>query len=204
MAIKITANTKPWHTRRELIEDYYPELWESANGCVSKLKELQNRCVERLPFSKAQLPNNYVGLQEMEAQVWLLEYIYLRSLYAFANEMWTMIDKRCRDLADAKNNGDYRDIDDKEQALSTILEAVSKIPFEELISNQITDFYRLVSIVDHIDKNRIDFSVYAYWHFHDIVGTLNNHGILYHDLWKDAVSDVFPTSSRIGELLDDD
>lgn len=140
----------------------------------------------------------------MEAQVWLLEYIYLRSLYAFANEMWTMIDKRCRDLADAKNKGDHRDIDDKEQELNMILKAVSKIPFDELISNQITDFYRLSSIVDHIYKNRIIFPVYAIWEFHDIVGLLNYHGILYHDFWKYTVSDVFPTSSSIGELLDDD
>ena len=81
----------------------YQQLWEGAQKYVEYLNQVQARIIEVLPKYKSLLPNEFDELKEEKAQMNLLNYIRLCSIYTFADKAFQTIDKLCRDLVVSEN-----------------------------------------------------------------------------------------------------
>ena len=183
-------------TPREIVEDEYPEMFETGTGCLCELEKLQEKVVELLPSYKKQVADSQNNRGTKEAQAHLLNYLKLRSFYSFACKIAEQVNLRCRELA-------VRDEDqeDKEIALTKFYEAFGKVDFDDIVQDDKEGFRKLEQAVDSFGK-RTDFTVMDRWSFLDIVGTLNN-GESYLDvLWSSAIESLDPTKPNIGGLME--
>ena len=195
---KLTGRKKYVQTAKEIMENDYPELLEKANLIVKELIKAQNMVVAMLPACKKQLPQTFEELKEQQAQRVLSDYIRLRLLYEFAEELWKRIDNQCRELA-RKNK--YEDCygEDIETKLRHTLDTVESFPFEESANDSVKGLQMF--------KERFIQGMYVAafgcLEFHDIIEIIDNHGLQDKKLWNDALNDSYPTCSNIGELLPD-
>ena len=203
MALRITATPLPY-TRRDIMDEYFPELLEQSEQCFKKMEELQKKVVLLLSNSQKQIPDptseTANNLQKMQAQQNLMEYIYLKSLYGFANKMCNIIDCQCRSLAEAKNKEVQEDIDKSKESLENALTIASSVKIDEPLKGMLC----LDDVIESQIKERkvrVDFTVTS-WMFSDIIKTIKSNGIT-HDLWVDVINDVIPLDSNITPLLDD-
>lgn len=195
------------YTHAEILEWDYHELWDKAQELVVRFTALQEKIIPTFPKLHQQLPTNIQELQTPEAQINLQSYILARSLYAFAEKVFTLLDEQCTELAKALN---VEDSDAEEDALAKVkrtLEILANAPLEDIASNPQTGLQRLSSVTYEFER-RLDFPVFhmekADWTFHDIMGTIANLGLCYEDLLQDAINCTLPTCISIGKLLDDD
>jgi len=207
MTPKLIISPEEPYTRREIMEEEQSELWKRATECVKKLSEVQKRVVELLPECRKLLPTQYADLQDETAQRVLLNHIHLRSLYAFSNYIYKMIEEQYKELADCSVHGG-RELREAEEVLQKTLDIVSEIPFDNLINDTVTGLLRINKIKERL-REMLDFMVYSmehsHWSFRDIIGTIVNHGLTYDEsLWRYAIGSQDPTDSNIKELLDDD
>jgi hypothetical protein len=209
MSLKMvySSATRPVYTHAEILECDYPELWDKAQELVVRLTTLQENIIPTLPKLHQQLPTNIQKLQTSEAQINLQTYILARSLYAFAERVFTLLDEQCTELAKALN---VEDSDAEEDALAKVkrtLEILASAPLEEISSDSVTGLLRLSSVTCEFE-HRLDFSVFhmekADWTFHDIMGTIASLGLCCEDLLQDAINCALPTCVSVGKLLDDD
>ena len=198
------------YTRRGFMEYYGEELWEEATECVKKLSEVQKRVVELLPECRKQLPTQYADLQDEKAQRVLLNHIHLRSLYAFSNSIYRLLDNQCKDLANCiAQRGERQAAEEEYEVLETTLDTLSKISFDSLIKDtSITGLENINKITEDLHGGEV-FYVYSNgnWEFHDTLNTVRNivnKGIVSEQLWSDAIKSQDPASSDIKELLNDD
>lgn len=202
-----SSATRPVYTHAEILEDDYPELWDKAQELVVRLTALQEKIIPTLPKLHNQLPANIQELQTPEAQINLQTYILARSLYAFAEKVFMLLDKQCTELAKALNEKDSDAEDDALAEVERTLEILSNAPLEEIVSDSVTGLLRLSSVTYKFE-HRLDFPVFhmekADWTFHDIMGTIASLGLCYEDLLQDAINCAFPNCVSVGKLLDDD
>lgn len=197
------------YTHAEILECDYPELWDKAQELVVRLTALQEKIIPTLPMLHQQLPTNIQGLQTPEAQMNLQTYILARSLYAFAEKVFTLLDKQCTELAKALNANDNYAEEDALAKVERTLEILANAPLEEISSDSVTGLLRLINVTYEFEY-RLDFSVFhmekADWTFHDIMGTIAiaSIGLCYEDLLQDAINSALPTCVSVGKLLDDD
>lgn len=213
--LKISSATRYYepHTRREFLEEYYPELLEAAESGCKVLSVLQETLVKLLPLSKQLLPSNINQLDNVEAQANFMVYIYHYSLFAFADEVYGMLKTECTALAEALNANDSQKEVDAADRLRKILEALSKIPFDNLLDQGAIGLFRLNIFKDYL-QDRFDFLVIpvlkedgtprGHWSFSDITGTMLNHGLSYHQLLTDCINAPLPDCSTIGKVVDDE
>ena len=213
--LKISSATRYYepHTRREFLEEYYPELLEAAESGCKVLSVLQETLVKLLPLSKQLLPSNINQLGNVEAQANFMVYIYHYSLFAFADKVYGMLKTECTALAEALNANDSQKEVDAADRLRKILEALSKIPFDNLLDQSATGLLRLNIFKDYL-QDRFDFLVIpvlkedgtprGHWSFRDITGTMLNHGLSYHQLLTDCINAPLPGCSTIGKVVDDE
>ena len=201
MPYKIHKNFKQSpHTLKEIMEEEQQDLWLQATASVKKLTEVQKRVVELLPEYRKQLPSSFEGLEDSDAQFALANHIRLRSLYALSEKIWEKIEEECKVLASRRDDLEIRDA---QEVLQATLKAVEEFPFDSIINDIVTSLLRINELKDRFGE-RLDFGVYKYWSFRDIIGTINNHGIKYEQLWKSAIDSHDPDSSNLKDLLDDD
>ena len=201
------------HTRREFLEEYYPELLEAAESGCKVLSALQETLVKLLPLSKQLLPSNINQLDNVEAQANFMVYIYHYSLFAFADKVYKMLRTECTTLAEALNANDSQKEVDAADRLRKILDALKDIPFSNLLDQSVTGLLRLNIFKDYL-QDRFDFLVIpvlkedgtprAHWSFRDITGTMLNHGLSYHQLLTDCINAPLPDCSTIGKVVDDE
>lgn len=209
MTPRLNISFKGPYTRRGFMEYYEEVLWEEAVKCVKRLSEVQKRVVELLPECRKQLPTQYADLQDEKAQRVLLNHIHLRSLYAFSNSIYRLLDNQCKDLANCIAQRRERQAAEAEDALQTTLDTLSKISFDSLIKDSsITGLENINKIMEDLHGGEV-FYVYSNgnWEFHDTLNTVRdivNKGIVSEQLWSDAIKSQDPASSDIKELLDDD
>ena len=188
------------------METDYQSLWEGAQKSVNHLTQVQARIIEVLPKYKSLLPNEFVELKEKEAQMNLLNYIRLCSIYTFAGETFQTIDKLFRDLVDSIGKHDQESIEELNQKIVVLCNT----SLDDFITDDITGFQRLCAKWQELrDKSIIlDWIVFklenANWSFGDIVGTINNQGMCDEGLWHDAIQNKDPEAVSIGTLLDSD
>jgi len=202
----IDEGTNLSYTYREIMETDYQPLWEGAQKYVEYLNQVQVQIINILPKYKSLLPNKYIELKEKMAQMNLLNYIRLCSIYTFADKAFQTIDKLCRDLVDSENKQEQEDI---ENLIPKII-ALCNTSLDDFITDDITGFQRLCAKWQEVREKSIisDWIVYklerANWTFGDIVGTINSYGIFYESLWRDATQNKDPEAVSIGKLLDSD
>lgn len=206
MALKINRNTKASYTYRDIMENLFQQLWEGAQKYMEHLTQVQTKVVEMLPMYKSLLPDEFAKLQGKEAQMNLLDYIRLKSIYTFADEAFNVLDKLCHDLVVAENAQDQEGIESN----SFKIEALCKIQLDDLISDEVTGFQRLCAKWQELRKESIitDWIVFnnkgRTWSFGDIVGTINSYDLFNESLWRDATQNKDPEAVSVGKLLDSD
>ena len=206
MALKINRNTNASYTYRDMRENKFQQLWEGAQKYMEHLTQVQTKVVEMLPKYKSLLPDEFAKLQGKEAQMNLLDYIRLKSIYTFADEAFNVLDKLCHDLVVAENAQDQEGIESN----SFKIEALCKIPLDDLISDEVTGFQRLCTKWQDLRKESIitDWIVFnnkgRTWSFGDIVGTINSYALFNESLWRDATQNKDPEAVSVGKLLNSD
>ena len=202
MTLRINKDTKVSYTLKDIMENEHSELWNKALACVKVLSEVQKHIVDLLPDCRKQLPTHFTDLQDEKAQSVLMKHIRFRSLYAFSECIFKMIEKECKDLAECSSCSGSKKAD-AAAVLQTTLTKVSEIPFDSLMNDTVTGLLMINEIKDRLHEG-LDFIVYSNWSFRDIVGTIDNHGLIYESLWVSVVESQDPICSNLKELLDDD
>ena len=210
MGLRISSTPTP-DTPRGIMDEYFPELLEQSEQCFKKMEELQKKVVLLLSNSQRQIPDptseTANNLQKMQVQQNLMEYIYLKSLYGFANKLCEIIDCQCRSLAEAKNKEVQEDIDKSKESLENALAIASTVKIDEPIKGMLC----LDDVIESQIKERkvqVDFAVLKTRErngsctFRDITGTIKSKGIT-QSLWADVKNDDIPIDSNIRPLLDD-
>ena len=178
------------------------DLWLQATESVKKLTEVQKRVVELLPEYRKQLPSNFEGLDDSNAQSALKNHIRLRSLYTLTEMIWEKIEEECKTLANCSGH-DVEEERDAQEVLQATLKAIEEFPFDSIIDDNVTGLLRFNDELKAKFNERL-LGVYTNWGFDDIIGTINNHGIKHEQLWKSVVDSQDPDSSNLKDLLDDD
>ena len=204
---------KPAYTLREILECNYPELLETAESGCAILTKLQNALIELLPLSQEMLRRNGNQLANVEAQANLTTFIFHYSLFAFADKAYTMLKEQCTALAEALNSNNYEEEDKLADNLKNTLEALSRIPFDNLLDHGAVGLHRLDTFKDYLQEN-LDFlvipvlkangSLRSNWSFRDITGTIMRHGLSYGPLLTNCIDAPLPKNTTIGELVDNE
>ena len=207
MGIKLHNNMKLSYTHREIMEDEFQPLWESAEKYVEHLAKVQTKIVEILPKYKSLLPREYAELQDKESRLHLLDYIRLRSIYAFTNEAFRTLDQLCDSLADAREHHDEEGINMESLRIRKLCNTL----LDDFIEDDVTGFPNLIDKSKDLRKDSIiyDWIVFktengATCSFADIVGTINTNGVCCERLWESAVNDKLPEMETLGKLLASD
>ena len=208
----LNKHMKGAYTLRGFLELDYPELLEAAESACAVLSGLQDAIVELLPLSQKLSPRDIKQLAYVEAQANLMAYIYHHSLFAFADKVYTILNAQCTALAEALNS----DLEDEEKEaadkLQKTLEALSRIPFNNLLDHAATGLDSLDILKDYLQE-RLDFNVIpvfdatgklrGHWSFRDITGSIAING-LDERLLKDFINAPFPGAPTIGKVVDDE
>ena len=194
----------PSYTYRQVMETDYQSLWEGAQKYAEHLTQVQARIIEVLPKYKSLLPNEFIELKGEKAQLNLLNYIRLCSIYTFADKAFQTLDKLCCDLVDSKGKHDQEGIEELNQKIVVLCNT----SLDDFITDDITGFQRLCAKWQELrDKSIIlDWIVFKLeggtWSFADIVGTIDNQGMCDEGLWHDAIQNKDPKAVSVGTLLD--
>ena len=204
---------KPAYTLREILECDYQELLETAESGCAILTKLQNALIELLPLSQEMLRRNGNQLANVEAQANLTTFIFHYSLFAFADKAYTMLKEQCTALAEALNSNNYEEEEKLADNLKKTLEALSRIPFDNLLDHGAAGLHRLDTFKDYLQEN-LDFlvipvidangSLRSNWSFRDITGTIMRHGLSYEKLLTDCINAPLPSAPTMGELVDNE
>lgn len=197
---------KSTYTEKEILEDGYPDLLHRAETCVKELVGVQNGLVKAFPTIKKQLLPYSENSENFEAQVHLLHYFALRSLYAFAEELWKMVNESCRQLVQAIKDKDSDAEGDIKKALENKLDTIERFCFDGIMHDQLLSFYRLSEMIDKINSH-VDFLVMKFysfnatWSYKDIKGSILNGGLQNENLWESAYHDEYPGEANIDKIL---
>lgn len=201
MALRIRKGTLPY-TLAEIIDCDYPEQWSKAQALSNRLAALQERINSTSSILHQQLPADIKQLQKVDAQMSLQNYILARSLYSFAEKVFTLLDKQCTELAKALNDNDRDAEEDAIAEVKRTLEILANAPLEDIASDSVTGLLRLSRVIDRF-KYTLGVSV-GKWEFHDIMEVIAHYGLCREDLLQVAINCALPTCVSVGKLLDDD
>ena len=197
-----TRATAPAYTYAEIVDGDYPEQWIKAQALAHRLAALQEKTIPTLPYLHQQLPADIKQLQTTDAQMALQTYILARSLYAFADKVFRLLDELCTSLSKALNESDRYDEENALAKFERTLEILDHAPLEDIVSDSVTGLQRLSDVTHEFEC--LDFPVFGKWLFHDMMGRIASSGLCCEDLLRDAINDVPPTHISVGTLLDDD
>lgn len=193
----IEKHKKLPYTKKEILQQEYPEFWGGANELVRILRELQNMIVEMLPIYKPALPKTIDQLEDKDSQNIYLTYIKYRILYAFAESVWKRTEQYCQDIAE-----NPIDNDSSKMSLLHSFEVFDEHPLINIVSDDEKGYDMMKEMIDKYDPH-IFFGVLQRWGYRDIVGVIQAYGLKHEQLWKDVCADPDPKEASIGELLDD-
>ena len=193
------------YTYKEILQQKYPQFWGGANESVRILKEVQKFVLESLPDIRKIKSCSFEQLKEhKEIQLFFLNYLNLRSIYGLAYKIWNLIDSQCRNLAKAANAADKEGVQIAQEALISEMSFVETLMKSfNLFADLENGFYKLGELVNDAPF-KIDFLVLAEgsWMYSDIMGIVNNQGVVNEDLWNSSVKDNDPTETNVIGLME--
>lgn len=163
----------------------HPALWEGAHWAMKKLIELQGNVVALLPEYKSKM------LQESTSVI--DDYIYLRSLYAFAGELSKLLIANCN-ILHYPHNDDEREA--AEGRISRLVEVISLAEFDKLLPDMENGMERLGELKEKAGAP--DFNVVDLWSYCDIMAQDNHRR---EDLIATAKESVDPLAPNVGSEI---
>ena len=160
----------------------HPALWEGAHWAMKKLIELQGNVVTLLPEYKSKM------LQEAASVI--DDYIYLRSLYAFAGELSKLLIANCN-ILHYPHNDDEREA--AEGRITRLVEVISLAEFDKLLPDMKNGMERLGELKEKAGVP--DFNVVDLWSYCDIMAQDNRQR---EDLIATAKESVDPLAPNVG------
>ena len=211
MAILTKENYKKYsYTLSEIFKNDYPDLWGSSEKCISELENWQKMMMKLFPvYHQKVLEANENRTSEM-AQLVLMNYIKLRTIYAFAREIWN-INSECHNVAYANNENDHESEEKAKSALVKCLEGFERISIIDVVKDEVSGFFRLYQQVEDY-KSRMDIlqvlhrisedGLHVQSSFRDIIGTIQSEGLLSEHLWEMATKSPYPSELDISGLME--
>ena len=189
------------YTYKEIVESCHPEFWNAATECINRVNGWQQMIVELLPKWKTIIHNYSKQRNSENAQIALLNYLKLRSIYGFAHLIWKQVNHTCHDLGVSSNNSDQDDIDQAQTKLISLFESFENVDVFDISQDETAGFEKLEQAVAGFGT-RTDFQVmYSLW-FLDIVGTIKNGNPWPDHFWELVLNDSIPTAPNVGGLME--
>jgi len=188
-------------TTPEIMEKYYPELWERVCKQEARLRNIQYEIVKVLPEWKKRLVNRVEELvKSRDAQLDLQYYITLRALYLFAHKVWSKLYELCDKLP---SHECPPDLDTKDE-LNYLLSKLEDVGLEDLLNSDDEDV--LISLAKIVEPITHDVEgVVNYGSLRDITRENTYSPNLCHpDLLSSALSAEDFTEVNIGEIAADE
>ncbi len=196
------------YTLKEIVELDYPEFWGGAKEGIRVVKELQNMMLGMLPISRRHLPSTFDQLKaHKQAQIALLNYLKMRSIYGLAYAIWELLDTNCRKLAQARLEVEQDQIEDAMGRLVDVMSLVDSITKSfDFVKDQENGFYMLKDMIDTRCPG-MDFFVKrgtanSTWSYRDIVGTIQGLGFSDENICNSLLFDDDPKEPNIGGLME--
>lgn len=190
------------YTYKEIVENNYPDFWNASAECIKQVNIWQQMIVELLDSWKKLIQFHSNERNSENAQITLLNYLKLRSIYGFAYYIWKEVNRLCHELGVSDNNNNQDDINQAEAALISLFETFNKIDIFEITQDDTTGLDKLEQTVAGFGT-RTNFSVLDKWWFIDIIRTIKKGSIcLDENLWESALNDTIPTIPNVGGLME--
>lgn len=202
---------KPY-TLKEIMEKKYPEPYETINSCFHDLENWQNTSLKKLPLYKKQVLDNKDNWKSIDAQIHLMNYIKLCSLYGFAHHIWKQINDHCHKLASYYNENNEEGVAKEETSLLDLMNRFSQISIKGIAEDEVTGFFRLYRVVESFNQREDILNVLerfdgekgysVYYSFGDILGTIDCNGLQDEGLWRTALEGIDPKSPNVFGLIE--
>lgn len=212
MAILTKENYKKYsYTLSEIFKNDYPDLWGRSEKCISELENWQKKTVELFPVYHQKVLEANENRTSKMAQLVLMNYIKLRTIYAFARQIWEKVNSECHNVAYAKNDNDHDGEEKATSALVKCLEGFERFSIIDIVKDEVSGFFRLYQQVEDY-KSRMDIlqvlhrisedGLHVQSSFRDIVGTIQSEGMLSEHLWEMATKSPYPSELDISGLME--
>lgn len=194
------------------MKNEYSELNETVNECFRELENWQKTTMELLPIYKKQVIDNNDNQKSIDAQLHLMNYIKLRSLYGFAHHIWKQINDHCHKLASYENENNEEGVAKEKTTLLDLMKRFSKISIKGIAEDAVTGFYRLYRVVESFNQREDILNVLerfdgekgysVYYSFGDILGTIDCNGLQDEGLWRTALEGIDPKNPNVFGLIE--
>lgn len=211
MVLLSTKNCRLNYTLRETFENECPDLMALSEKCIRDLENWQKMTMELFPVYHKQVLEASKNRTSKMAQMVLINYIKLRSVYAFAREIWDKVNKECRNVAFAINENDPEGEVKAKSALFKCLDGFGQISVIDIVKDEVSGFFRLYKQVEDYDSIP-DILQVLLWisedgchiqlSFRDIVGAIRGEGLLSEYLWEMSTKCPYPTEPSISGLME--
>lgn len=212
MDILTKENYKKYsYTLSEIFKNEHPDLWGRAEKCIRDLGNWQKMTVELFPVYHQQVLEASKNRTSKMAQLVLMNYIKLRTIYAFAYEIWNKVNSECHNVAYAINENDHDGEEKAKSALVKSLEGFERISIIDIVKDEVSGFFRLYRQVKDYNSIYDIFQVlcrisedglHIQSSFLDIVGNIQSEGLLSEYIWDRATKSPYPTEPNISGLME--
>lgn len=197
-------------TYKEIVKYYHSEIWNPAKECISELEKWQKLLIELMPSVKTILPTDAGERTSEKAQIVLLNYLKLRSLYGLAHEIGEQVNHWCHELGVSGNVQDEEDINKAKAVLTDLFEAFGKVDAVDIAHDNLNGFQKLEQAVDSfvafhdflVMRSYHDGVQWGNWTFHDITGNIGVYGLQSDALWESVLHDTVPTDLNVSGLME--
>lgn len=198
------------HTYKEIVEYNHSEIWNPAKECISELEKWQKPLVELMPSVKTALPTDAGKRASEKAQIVLINYLKLRSLYGLAHEIGEQVNHWCHELGVSGNVQDEEGINEAKAVLTDLFEAFGKVDAVDIAHDNVNGFQKLEQAVEGFVAFYDFFVMHGYhdvvqlgnWTFRDITGNIGVYGLQSDVLWESVLHDTVPTDSNLSGLME--
>lgn len=174
------------YTYKEIVEFYYPEIWDLAQRCLKISEAWQEMSVELMP--------------PLKRRSLLLDYLKVRSLYRFAHYIGKQVNRFCHELASCENEQDDDGVDNAKIKLAELFENLGKVDALAIAKDNTDGFHKLEQAIEGFGITVLH--VMPNWSFKDIAGNLKNGESSYDSLWAVAINSPDPTKPDIDGLME--
>ena len=198
------------HTYKEIVKYYHSEIWNPAKECISELEKWQKLLIELIPSVKTALPTDAERRTSEKAQIALLNYLKLRSLYGLAHEIGEQVNHWCHELGVSGNIQDDEGVNETKAVLTDLFEAFGKVDAVDIAHDNLNGFQKLEQAVDSfvafhdflVMRSYHDGVQWGNWTFHDITGNIGVYGLQSDALWESVLHDTVPTDPNVSGLME--